>query len=126
MIFEHKIPKIYYSQNEDTSPERMKLEIDAIKKKFPEYDVKLSKDLFNNKNEWIARIDSFIEIVDVIIFSCPNECREGFLFSEKYEHEFTLAIKRKKVTSIICGKEIKTLSNSNWVNTAMQSIKQRR
>ncbi len=42
MKFEHKIPKIYYSQNEDINPERMKLEIEGIKKRLPEYDISLS------------------------------------------------------------------------------------
>ena len=125
MSFEHKISEIYYSTADDISSERLQKEIETIRKRLPEYDIKLSKDLFNNENDWINRIDAVIENVDVIIFSHPNECKE-FYFNDRYDHEFTLAIRHKKVICIICGKEIKTLSNSNWVNTAMESIKQRR
>jgi hypothetical protein len=125
MSFEHRIPKIYYSSIDGTSPERIKIEMETITKRFPGYDIKLSKNIFGNENDWTDHIDSVVDNVDVIIFSHPNECKE-FYFNDMYDHEFTLAIKHKKVICIICGKEIKTLSNSNWVNTAMESIKQRR
>ena len=125
MSFEHKISEIYYSTADDISSERLQKEIETIRKRLPEYDIKLSKDLFNNENDWINRIDAVIESVDVIIFSHPNECKE-FYFSDRHDHELNLAIRHKKVICIISGNKIKTLSNSNWVNTAMESIKQRR
>ena len=125
MSFEHRIPKIYYSSIDGTSPERIKIEIETITKRLPGYDIKLSKDIFNNENDWINRIDAVVRNVDVIIFSHPNECKE-FYFNDRYDHEFTLASRHKKVICVICGKKIKNLSNSNWVNTAMESIKQRR
>ena len=125
MSFERRIPKIYYSSTDGTSPERIKMEMETIIKRFPGYDIKLSKDIFKNENDWIDHIDSVVENVDVIIFSHPNECKE-FYFNDRYDHEFTLASRHKKVICVICGKKIKNLSNSNWVNTAMESIKQRR
>lgn len=33
MKFEHKIPKVYYSCNEDINPEREHLELSSIQKK---------------------------------------------------------------------------------------------
>ncbi len=126
MNFEHKIPKIYYSHPEDISHERENLEIHTIKKRFPEYEILSSKNMFNNDDEWSGLIDSTIEDIDIVIFSCPNECKEGFYFSEKYDHELNLTIKKKKVVCIVSGNKIKSLSDNKWVNTAIQSIKQRR
>ena len=108
MSFEHRIPEIYYSSVDDINPERIKIETETIKKRFPGYDIKLSKDIFKNENDWMGELDSVIASVDVIIFSYPNKCKE-FYFTDRYDHEFTLAIKHKKVICIICGKEIKTL-----------------
>jgi len=126
MKFEHKIPKIYYSCSEDINPEREHLEVSSIQKRFPEYEVISSKDMFVDHKEWLSRIDATIEKIDVIIFSCPDECKEGFYFTEKSDHELTLAIKNKKAICIISGKRIKLLSNSNYVNTAIRSINERR
>ena len=96
MSFEHRIPKIYYSSTDSTSPERIKMEMETIIKRFPGYDIKLSKDIFKNENDWIDHIDSVVENVDVIIFSHPNECKELY-FNDRYNHEFTLAVRHKKV-----------------------------
>lgn len=125
MSFEHRIPEIYYSSVDYINPERIKIEIETITKRFPGYDIKLSKDIFKNENDWMGEVNSVIASVDVIIFSHPNKCKE-FYFTDRYDHEFTLAIKHKKVICVICGNMIKTLDNSNRVNTTIKRIKQRR
>jgi hypothetical protein len=108
------------------SPERENYEINLIKKRFPDYDILSSRNIFNNEKKWSDHIDSIIESVDIIIFSCPNECKNGFYFTEKYEHELNLTIKNKKVVCAIIGNNLKLFSDSNWVNTAIHGIKQRR
>ena len=126
MKFEHRTPVIYYSSMEDIKAEIENIEIETIQKRFPEYNILNSRKMFDNEEEWSDRINSIIETVDVIIFSCINECKEGFLLSEKYDLELNIAIKNKKVICVISRNKIKLISNSNWVNTAIQTIKQRR
>ena len=72
MSFEHRIPKIYYLSTDGTSPERIKMEMETITKRFPGYDIKLSNNIFRNENDWTDHIDSVVENVDVIIFSINN------------------------------------------------------
>jgi len=123
MSFEHRILKNYYSIIDSASPERNKIEMEAIIYRFTGYYIKLSRDIFRDENAKVYNIDSVIENLEMIIFSHPNEYKE-FYFNDSYDHEFTLAVRHKKVICKISVKEIKTPSIRSLINTAMENIKQ--
>ncbi len=80
MKFQHKIPSLYYSITEDISNERYETELDTIQRKFPDYEIKTSKDLLKGHDDWKDKIENIINSTDVVIFSFPEKMDGDYLY----------------------------------------------